>query len=991
MSSRLGAIAYLVLEGRPAAERVEDLAAALRDSEGLDLAAALDGVGPELRQLVRWSTAPTVSERMDSADIFLMALDDAEREASMQLDPDEQADPLAAKPGDRLGDRFVLTRRLGTGSSAAALLVDDEQSGQPRVLKVALHEDRERAIEDEGAVLSAIRHPAIVNLFDTVRLRGRVALVLQWASAGTLAARIREDGPLSLEFLERLGADLLEALRQLERQGYVHRDVKPENLGLVPVGKNDELHLVLMDFSLQPRGSDRGARGNAPLHRPVPGESGRFDPAADRYAAAVTLHEMATARRPVWGDGRTAPEHTTGPAALATDGLDPAVRRPLTKFFERALQRDAAQRFDTAEEMLSAWRSVFARIDAPAGPEHVLGDDERRERIETAELHTPLTQLGLSTAQVAALEQQNVVVVEDLITLAPTQLNSMRGVGSRMRREIARVAGPLRARFSDELVRRGVGAARETTSGDDVELSDVVGLDAIVAQLLPARARDAAQLRIQRALLTLPLGELDDGEPLPGWPAADVVAGHLGESLASVRAAIDAGIRRWGKAPAITAVRRLIAEELDRYDGVAGADELARRVLAVRGAIAQRQDTRSALARAVTRAAIEVELARDTEARITQRRHGTGLLVALRAPTAQALLDDVIALGRRADELAANDPPHAPDTVAADLREHSTLAAPAGMRPGRLLELAAQASSGAAVSPRGELYPVGLAADRALALAQGALVGASELTIAELRGRVAARYPRALPLPDHQHALSTMLHEAGISLDWRTDPARPGGGVFVPSALPLGLTALSTRTSLRSTAAPSAALDPGIAEEERFIAHLDAAEHDGGLLALIAAPVFMRRTRERLIRDRQLIDVNMEAALLGHVRRIREQEQIAWATITETDAARARTAPAGGCCSDCSTTRSRRWSRSARHAGSCCSEGGLLARYVASTCCSRCGCLGPGVARLVAARRPGRRPAGRCSTGHPSRSARHEWTRVPRSWIPAVTSIRSAA
>jgi serine/threonine protein kinase len=881
----LGAIAHLVLAGHPAVERAEDLAAALRESDGLDLAAAIDGVGPELRQLVRWATAPTVSERMDSVDLFLMQLDEAEREASTQADAEQQPDPLAAKPGERLGERFVLERRLGTGSSAAALLVSDEQAGQRRVLKVALHPDREQALEDEAAVLSALRHPAIVELYDTVRLRDRIALVLQWASNGTLAVRLREDGPLSLEWLERFGTDLLEALRQLEREGYLHRDVKPENLGLVPVGKNDELHLVLLDFSLS-RADPTAVRAGTPQYiDPFLAERGRFDPAADRYAAAVTLHEMATGRRPVWGDGKTAPEVTTGAVSLATDGLDPAVRHPLAAFFARALERDAAQRFDTANDMLAAWQAVFARIDAPAGTEVTLGDEERRQLIETAELHTPLIQLGFTTAQVAALERQNIVLVEDLVLLPPTQLNSMRGVGSRMRREIARVAGALRRRFSDELVRRGVAAAGETTSSDDAELPDAVGLDAIVAQLLPAKARDAAQLRIQRTLLTLPLGELDGDEPLTGWPAADVVAEHLGESIITVRAAIDAGVRRWAKAPAITAVRRSIVDALESFDGVAGADELARRVLAIRGAIAQSPDARAGLARAVTRAAIEVELARDADGRITQRRHGRGLLIARRDETAQSLLDDVVGLGATADKLAASDPPLAPDTVAATLRDASAVAATGGVRPSRLLELAAQASEGAAVSPRGELYPVGLDAVRALALAQGALVGAAELTIAELRGRVAARYPLAQPLPDHQYALSALLHEAGIGLDWHTDPAKPGGGAFVPAALPLGLTSLSSRTSQRSTTVPAVALDPDVADEERFIAHLDAAQRDGGLLALIAAPVVLSRARDRLLRERKLTDVNLEAALLRQIRRICDDEQIAWDTISQTDAA----------------------------------------------------------------------------------------------------------
>ncbi len=454
----LGAIAHLVLAGRPAVERAEDLAAALRESDGLDLAAAMDGVGPELRQLVRWATAPVVTERIDSVDLFLMQVDAAELEASVQADADRQPDALAAKPGDRLGDRFVLERRLGTGSSAAALLVRDETVGQPRVLKVALDPDREASLQDEAAVLAALRHPAIVELHETVRLRDRFVLVLQWASKGTLAARLREDGPLSLEWLERFGSDLLEGLRQLEREGYLHRDVKPENLGLVPVGKNEELHLVLFDFSLS-RADPTAVRAGTPQYLdPFLADRGRFDPAADRYAAAVTLHEMATGRRPVWGDGKTAPEVTSGPAALATDGLDAAVRQPLAAFFARTLERDAAARFDTAEDMLAAWRAVFARVDAPAAAAVALGDEERRELIAAAELHTPLAQLGFTTAQVAALERHNVVLVEDLVLLPTTQLNSMRGIGSRMRREIAKVAGALRGRFSDELARRGVAS-----------------------------------------------------------------------------------------------------------------------------------------------------------------------------------------------------------------------------------------------------------------------------------------------------------------------------------------------------------------------------------------------------------------------------------------------------------------------------------------------------------------------------------------------------
>lgn len=883
----LGAIAYLVLTGQPAVERAEDLAAALREADGLDLSAAMDGVGSELRELVRGATTPVVTHRVDNVDFFLLLLDAAEREASAQVDADGQPDPLAAKPGDRLNDRFVLERRLGTGSSAVALLVRDEQSGQSRVLKVALGPDRERSLEDEADVLGRLRHPAIVELYGSVRLHDRVTLILQWASRGTLAARLREEGPLSLELLERLGADLLEALRQLEREGYLHRDVKPENLGVVPVGRDDEEHLVLFDFSLS-RADPTAVRAGTPHYLdPFVAERGRFDPAADRYAATVTLHEMATGRRPIWGDGKTAAEHTSGPAHLATDVLDPAIRQPLRAFFARALDRSAGARFDTAEDMLTAWRGVFARAGAPAAP-RAIDPEERNRLIEAAELSTPLAQLGFTTAQVAALERHNIVLVEDLVLLPARELNHLRGVGGRMRREIATVAGALRSGLGDQVLRGGSRGRPSTTGTEDGQLQDVLGLDAIVAQLLPAKARDTAQLRIQRTLLGLGNGELGAPAPPAGWPAADVVAAHLGVSVSEVRTALEAGIRRWAKAPAITAVRHTLVEWLAGLGAVAGADELARRVLTARGALAQDHATRIGLARAVTRAALEVELSRDEDARLTQRRQDNLLLVALRGDGAQALLDDIVALGAYADELAANDPPLAPSAVATALRERAGDAATAIVDSTRLVELAAQASAHAAVSPRGELYPVGLPATRALSLAQGALLGASSLSIEELRGRVASRYPLAERLPDHEVALGTLLHEADVRLTWQTGAGEGGRGAFVPTALPIGLTALATPSSQRrglTTSTGLSATDEATTQAERFAVHLRTAHADGGLLALIAPSRLLARTAARLLEEYDLVDVSVEAVLLGHVRRICQAEQIDWATISQTDAA----------------------------------------------------------------------------------------------------------
>lgn len=127
-----------------------------------------------------------------------------------------------------------------------------------------------------------------------------------------------------------------------------------------------------------------------------------------------------------------------------------------------------------------------------------------------------------------------------------------------------------------------------------------------------------------------------------------------------------------------------------------------------------------------------------------------------------------------------------------------------------------------------------------------------------------------------------------MRLSWHVDRAQPGGGDFRPSALPLGLTALGSSTSAvraRTTSVPAVGLDPTQADIERFDRHLTAVHHDGGLLALIAPPKLFAPARARLLGELELADASFEALLVGHVRRICAEEEIAWATLSDTDAA----------------------------------------------------------------------------------------------------------
>ena len=122
-----------------------ELAETLRVHRGLRVSAVCNTAAENLERLVQTSTDPDVSLRLDSAAEFLEALEKVEDELTT---PDNQfsGDPARARGGELLPGGFEVVRKLGTGSSATALLV--KKDGREAVLKVAIdadHNDRVRA------------------------------------------------------------------------------------------------------------------------------------------------------------------------------------------------------------------------------------------------------------------------------------------------------------------------------------------------------------------------------------------------------------------------------------------------------------------------------------------------------------------------------------------------------------------------------------------------------------------------------------------------------------------------------------------------------------------------------------------------------------------------------------------------------------------------------------------------------------------------------
>lgn len=778
----LGALAYHVFTGKPPAATYLELHDKLRKDGGLRVSAVLDGAPESLDMLVQFATHPDVTARLDSADDFLKELEKVEEELTTPDQPDDLVlDPTTAKPGDQLAHGLLVKRRLGKGSSAVALLV--ERDGKEFVLKIASTPDDSERLREEGEVLAKLRHQSIVALEATLVFGERVGLLLQKAGDETLAQRLREEGRLHLDLLERFGEDLLQVIDWLEQKGVAHRDIKPENLGVASLGRGDRLHLVLFDFSLAKTPADNIRAGTVPYLDPflTLRKPPRWDTHAERFAAAMTLHEMATGQLPRWGDGTSDPALLNVEAAIDTESFEPSLRDTMTAFLAKALRRNYKERFDNAQEMLSAWREIFVRAGEPAN--RAATADETTQPAPATDISptTPLVLLGLSTRAMNALDRVGAATVQDLLRTPIAALSHMRGVGNKTRKELAQRFRDLADRFP-EIVANATPQTAPEEEAEGIADAATLSVDALAAVLVPAKraSRSDPGAEIERCFLRLNPNEAD----APEWPGQSDVARDVGVTRARIGQVLTKARARWRKTAAVTALREEIVSVLEQQAGVMTADELAQAIRTRRGS-AQPDILARRHAAAAVRAAIETERDAASPRWIVRRSYGSGRMLIARDDIdaqgraridGQKLADWAERLGEHADELATADPLLSPDRIVEALQ---AIKPPAGHQtpdPNRLRQLAVATSASAALSSRLEIYPRGLDAARAVRLAVGALAGAAELTPEKIQQRVSGRYPAAAPLPPRPE-LDLLIAEAGSQLQWNSS-AGAGRGAY---------------------------------------------------------------------------------------------------------------------------------------------------------------------------------------------------------------------
>src|SRR5213596_1625399 len=218
----------------------------------------------------------------------------------------------SALPPSLLASRFVLERELGHGGMATVYLARETKHERQVAIKVLRPEvsaafGADRFLREIG-IAARLSHPHLVPLFDSGEADGVLYYVSAFVPGGSLRDRLRKEGKLAIEDALRITEEIGAALDFAHRSGFVHRDVKPENI-LFADG-----HAVLADFGVARACCDAEADADArrelvtevgfavgtPEYMSPEQASGEIEltAASDVYSLACVVYEMLAGESP---------------------------------------------------------------------------------------------------------------------------------------------------------------------------------------------------------------------------------------------------------------------------------------------------------------------------------------------------------------------------------------------------------------------------------------------------------------------------------------------------------------------------------------------------------------------------------------------------------------------------------------------------------------------------------------------------------------------
>ena len=275
---------------------------------------------------------------------------------------------LAMRRGDLFASRYELLSTLGKGGMGVVYLARDQQLDEEVALKVL----RPEVMKEDPSILDRfkketklarrITHRNVLRTHDFGETGGTAYISMEYLEGVTLKDLIASKGALPIGVGLRIAKQMCQGLEAAHAQGVVHRDIKPQNMLILP----ETGDLKIMDFGIarvseMKAGTAAGDSGlttaGTVMGTPdyIPPEQAQGSPAdfrSDIYSLAVVLYEVFTGRLPFTADTimKVVLAHIRNPPPPPRTVND-HIPAELEAVILRGLRKEPAERYQTVEEM----------------------------------------------------------------------------------------------------------------------------------------------------------------------------------------------------------------------------------------------------------------------------------------------------------------------------------------------------------------------------------------------------------------------------------------------------------------------------------------------------------------------------------------------------------------------------------------------------------------------------------------------------------------
>ncbi len=265
-----------------------------------------------------------------------------------------------------LGGRYQLEAVIGRGGMAEVWRARDVRLGRDVAVKrlrndLASDPTFQGRFRREAQSAAGLNHPNIVSVYDTGEEKDEGSdtivpyIVMELVEGHTLKDVLRDDRRILPERALEFSQGVLDALNYSHKNGIIHRDIKPANVMLTPAGL-----VMVMDFGIARAVADTSATmtqtaaviGTAQYLSPEQARGETVDNRSDIYSAGTLLYELLTGRPPFIGDSpvSVAYQHVRSVPTPPSE-LDPEITEAMDSIVLKALEKDPADRYQTAKEM----------------------------------------------------------------------------------------------------------------------------------------------------------------------------------------------------------------------------------------------------------------------------------------------------------------------------------------------------------------------------------------------------------------------------------------------------------------------------------------------------------------------------------------------------------------------------------------------------------------------------------------------------------------